>query len=68
MVGTIICAGAIHRNISNFKMRLLYKHLCAVSLYNFLNVERDWNPILSAIEEGLAGLLYMGPMQQCLQT
>ncbi len=42
--------------------------LCAVSLYNFLNVERDWNPILSAIEEGLAELLYMGPMQQCLQT
>lgn len=42
--------------------------LCAVSLYNLLNVERDWTPILSAIEEGLAELLYMGPMQQCLQT
>ena len=42
--------------------------LCAVSVYHFLNVDRDWNPILSAIEEGLAGLLYMGPMQQCLQT
>ena len=42
--------------------------LCAVSVYKFLNVERDWNPILSAIEEGLAGLFYMGPMQQCLQT
>lgn len=42
--------------------------LCAVSLYNLLNVERDWTPILSAIEEGFAELLYMGPMQQCLQT
>ena len=42
--------------------------LCAVSLYNLLNVERDWTPILSAIEAGLAELLYMGPMQQCLQT
>ena len=42
--------------------------LCAASLYNFLNVERDWTPILSAIEEGLEKLLYMGPMQQCLQT
>lgn len=42
--------------------------LCAVSLYNCLNVERDWSPILSAIEEGLAELFYMGPMQQCLQT
>ena len=42
--------------------------LCAASLYNFLNVERDWTPILSAIEEGLEGLLYMGPRQQCLQT
>lgn len=42
--------------------------LCAVSVYNFLDVERDWNPLLSAIEEGLADLFYMGPMQQCLQT
>ena len=42
--------------------------LCAVSLYNLLNVERNWDSILSAIEEGLAGLCYMGPMQQCLQT
>ena len=42
--------------------------LCAASLYNFLNVKRDWTPILSAIEEGLADLLYMGPTRQCLQT
>ncbi|MDE0316609.1 MAG: hypothetical protein OXM61_17120 [Candidatus Poribacteria bacterium] len=42
--------------------------LCAASLYNFLDVEKDWIPILSAIEEGLAELLYMGPVQQCLQT
>ena len=42
--------------------------LCAVSLYKFLNVEKGWTPILSAIKEGLAELLYMGPMQQCLQT
>ena len=42
--------------------------LCAASLYNLLNVKRDWTPILSAIEEGLAELLYMGPTRQCLQT
>lgn len=42
--------------------------LCAVSLYNLLNVERDWAPILSAIKKSLPELLYMGPMQQCLQT
>ena len=42
--------------------------LCAVSLYNLLNVERDWTPILSAIKKSLPELLYMGPMQQCLQT
>ena len=42
--------------------------LCAASLYNFLNVKRDWTPVLTAIEEGLEKLLYMGPVQQCLQT
>ena len=42
--------------------------LCAVSLYDFLNIKRDWSPILSAIEKGFSELMYMGPMQQCLQT
>ncbi len=42
--------------------------LCSVSLYKFLSVGRDWTPILSAIQNGLETLLYMGPMQQCLQT
>ena len=42
--------------------------LCAISLYNFLKVERDWTPILSAVEDSVTELLYMGPMQQCLQT
>ena len=56
--------------LEHFKLQneITVQTLCAVSLYNFLNVKRDWNPILSAIEESLAGLLYMGPMQQCLQT
>ena len=54
-----------HRKLQN---EVTLQTLCAVSLYNFMNVERDWTPILSAIEEGLAELLYMGPMQQCLQT
>ena len=54
-----------HRKLQN---EVTLQTLCAVSLYNFLNVERDWTPILSAIEKGLAELLYMGPMQQCLQT
>lgn len=54
-----------HRKLQN---EVTLQTLCAASLYNFLNVERDWAPILSAIEKSLTELLYMGPMQQCLQT
>ena len=54
----------------HFKLQneITLQTLCAVSLYDFLNIKRDWNPILSAIEKGLSELMYMGPMQQCLQT
>ena len=54
-----------HRKLQN---EVTLQTLCTASLYNLLNVERDWAPVLSAIEEGLAKLLYMGPIQQCLQT
>ena len=38
-----------HRKLQN---EVTLQTLCAASLYDFLNVERDWTPILSAIEGG----------------